>query len=94
MTKENYIIMCVLANHADGKCQYAICEICHQNSKAQRGFSDAPLSERRQICHHEMHNLHQEFGIWWCEKKKIGSADWKVRPKGCVGCGKMFLLDK
>ena len=93
LSKENYILMCVRCNHADGTCQYAICEVCHRNNTPRQRCTADPLSERHLICHHEIRNLQQEFNFWWCAKKYVGSADWKCRPKGCVGCGGMFLLD-
>ena len=93
LSKENYILMCVRCNHADGTCQYAICEVCHRNNTPRQRCTADPLSARRLICHHEIRNLQQEFNFWWCAKKYVGSADWKCRPKGCVGCGGMFLFD-
>ena len=50
------------------------------------------MKKRKMRCHHEFHNLVDQYDLWWCKKKEINGLNWIERAQGCVFCGGMFVV--
>lgn len=87
------VLMCQRAVRGDGDgCQYAVCESCHAKRKPKGRQKLASYEERKMRCHHEFHNLVDQYDLWWCKKKEINGLNWMERAQGCVFCGGMFVV--
>ena len=90
------VLMCKRAVRGDGDgCQYAVCESCHAKRKPKGHQKLASNEERKMRCHHEFHNLVDQYDLWWCKKKEINGLNclnWMERAQGCVFCGGMFVV--
>ena len=65
------VLMCQRAVQGDGDgCRYAVCGSCHAKRKPKGCQKSASYEERKMTCHHEFHNLVDQYDLWWCKKKR------------------------